>query len=75
MNDTTLLGLLCSTFLIGFMGGWIIGFMMGVFKFEDRESSKRYPRPGTEPTRPERFKPYRRHPDMLKPDNDESKNP
>lgn len=33
--------------------------------------TKRYPRDGTQPTRPERFKPFRKHPDMLTKDEEE----
>lgn len=67
MSDEMILGLLCTTILLGFIGGWLVGFMTGVFKFEDRNSTNRFPRPGTEPTRPDGFKPFRRHPDMLAP--------
>lgn len=44
-----------------------------ILELNARESdTKRFPsRPGTEPARPDRFKPYRRHPDMLTRDDKE----
>lgn len=74
MNESEYLVLLISGLCIMFFGGFSVGFMLNIFRANERDSSRRLPRPGTEPTRPERFKPFRRHPDMLASD-DETKNP
>jgi hypothetical protein len=37
-------------------------------RIQHRDSdTRRFPRPGTHPERPDGFKPFRKHPDMLKP--------
>ena len=51
--------------MAAFLGGIAIGIMFSLFRDEERESSRRYPRPGTQPGQEERFKAWRRHPDML----------
>jgi len=52
----------------------IIAWFWRNMELSARENdTKRYPRYGTQPTRPERFKPYRRHPDMLAPDESDKK--
>lgn len=51
--------------------GWFWCAMKVIYRDSD---TRRFPRPGTQPQRPERFKPYRRHPDMLT-DDDETKTP
>jgi hypothetical protein len=62
------LALLFSAMCLMFFGGAFAGMMFWQFRIEDRESSRRFPRPGTEP-----FRPYRKHPDMLKPPDETKK--
>jgi len=74
MSQDDLIMLLCTAPCLAFWGGVAAGMMYSQFVYEDRESSRRHPRPGTQPTRPEGFKPFRKHPDMLVPP-DENKKP
>lgn len=71
MNEQDLITVMCGALCIMFWGGVAVGMMYSTFAYEDRNSTARYPRPGTEPTR-ERFKPFRKHPDMLAPDETEN---
>lgn len=66
------LGLLVAAMCMTFLGGLAVGLMWRVFREDDRSSTNRFPRPGTQPTRPEGLKPYRKSHDML---TDESKKP
>jgi len=63
------LTLLFAAMCLAFWSGIGVGAVWLHFRIEDRDSSRRFPRPGTEP-----FRTYSRHPDMLKPP-DETKNP
>jgi hypothetical protein len=59
---------------VAFLGGVLVGAFWRVFRDEDRSSTDRYPRPGTQPFRPEsKIRPFRRSVDMLT--EDESKPP
>lgn len=65
MNETYL-GLLFVAMCLCFNGGFLVGVMWFAFRANDRDSTKRHPRPGTEPFRPaSKLKPYKRSPDML----------
>jgi hypothetical protein len=65
MSDTQLLvAILCISPLLtfGLCAVWRI------LELNSRDGdTKRYPRPGTHPERPDGFKPFRKHPDMLRP--------
>lgn len=75
MNEQYL-GLLFTAMCICFNGGFLVGTMWWTFRANERDSTARFPRPGTQPQRPEGFKPFKRHPDMLAPiDPDETKKP
>jgi hypothetical protein len=69
MTDTQLLvAVLCISPLVtfGLCAVWRI------LELNSRDSdTRRYPRPGTHPERPDGFKPFKRHPDMLKKIDDE----
>jgi hypothetical protein len=65
MSDTQLLvAILCISPLLtfGLCAVWRI------LELNSRDGdTKRYPRPGTHPERPDGFKQFRKHPDMLRP--------
>jgi hypothetical protein len=65
MTDSQLLfAVLCLSPLVSFA----LCIFWRVLWLNARESdTRRYPRPGTHPKRPDGFKPFRKHPDMLKP--------
>ena len=65
MSESDIATVLCAAPCIAFWGGVFVGLMYSNFVYEDRTDTNRFPRPGTQSTRPERFKPFRRHPDML----------
>lgn len=69
MTDTQLLfAVLCLSPLVSFA----LCAVWRTLELNARDSdTKRYPRPGTNPDRPEGFKPFRKHPDMLKKVDDE----
>lgn len=64
MNDYLML-LFSAMCLAGF-GGVIVGLFWRSFREDDRDSTGRFPRPGTEPTRPKELQKWRNSPDMLK---------
>ena len=72
MTDTQLLiAVLCISPLVSFG----LCAVWRILELNARESdTRRYPRPGTQPHRPEGFKPFRKHPVMLVPP-DETKKP
>lgn len=63
------LTLLFAVMCLSGIGGIAIGLMWRVFRENDRDSTARHPRPGTQPIRPEGLKPYRKSPDMLNGDS------
>jgi hypothetical protein len=69
MTDTQLLfAVLCLSPLVSFA----LCAVWRALELNARDSdTKRYPRPGTHPTRPDGFKPFRKHPDMLTKIDDE----
>lgn len=73
MSESDIITILCTAPCLAFWGGVAAGMMYSSFIANDRDSSRRYPRPGTQPQRPEGFKPFRKHPDMLI--EDETKKP
>lgn len=74
IDTHTLAVFLCLAPTMAFFGGFVVGLTWRVLKASARDGTDRYyPRPGTQPTRPDGFKPFRKHPDMLI--EDESKNP
>lgn len=66
MSQEEIITILCAAPCLAFWLGVFVGMMYSTFAYEDRESSRRHPRPGTEPFRPDsKLKPYKRSPDML----------
>ena len=62
------LQLLVSAMCMMFACGIFVGLFWRVLVRIERDGdTRRFPRPGTHLERPEGFKPFRRHPDMLKP--------
>lgn len=60
------LAALCGAVFAAFLGGLAVGFMWRIFRDEDRESSRRYPRPGEQTVFPEsRVKSWGKSGDML----------
>ena len=69
MTDTQLLvAVLCISPLVSFG----LCAVWHILQLNAKEGdTKRFPRPGTHPERPDGFKPFRKHPDMLTKIDDE----
>ena len=63
MTDVTAL---CGAVLAAFIGGLAVGMMWRIFRDEDRDSSRRFPRPGEQSVFPEsKVKSWGKSGDML----------
>lgn len=72
MSESDVVMIICAAPCIGFWFGVIAGMMYSTFVYEDRASTKKHPRPGTQPFRPEsKIKPFRKSSDMLTKIDDE----
>jgi len=73
MTQEDIITILCAAPCLAFWGGVAACMMYSQFAYEDRESTARHPRPGTQPQRPDGFKPFKRSPDMLAPPDEKKK--